>query len=137
MNPIIRNILAVIIGLFVGGSVNMAIITISGHIIPPPEGVDMTTTEGIQAGAHLLEAKHYLMPFIAHALGTFIGALLAALISATHKMKFALSIGAFYLIGGIMMAFMLPSPLWFIILDLVLAYIPMAYFGGKLMANKS
>lgn len=136
MNPIIRNILAVLAGLFVGGFVNMGIIQISGSIIPPPEGVDMTTAEGITAGMELLQPKHFIMPFLAHALGTFVGALLAALIAATHKIKFALAIGVFFLIGGVMMVFMVPSPTWFIAVDLLLAYIPMAYLGGKMVSCK-
>ena len=49
-----------------------------------------------------------------------------------YKMKFALSIGIFFLIGGTMNTFMLPSPIWFTVLDLAGAYIPMAWIGWKL-----
>jgi len=34
--------------------------------------------------------------------------------------------------GGIKMASLLPAPLWFDILDLGFAYIPMGYLGYKL-----
>ncbi|NPD86008.1 hypothetical protein HNS38_14640 [Lentimicrobium sp. L6] len=137
MKSILRNILAVLIGIVVGGFVNITIITYSGSIIPPPEGTDMTTTEGLIAAADLLQPIHYLMPFLAHALGAFVGALIAGLIAATHKMTFALSIGLVFLIGGIMMVLSVPSPTWFIVVDLVLAYIPMAYFAGKMTTNKA
>jgi len=30
---------------------------------------------------------------------------------------------------------MLPSPLWFAVLDLIVAYIPMGWMGGKLSAK--
>lgn len=136
MNPILKNIIAVIVGVFVGGFVNMGIIMISGSIIPPPEGVDMTTSEGLIAGMEFLQPKHFIMPFLAHALGAFVGALLAALIAATHKMKFALAIGFFFLFGGVMMVITVPGPLWFSAVDLVLAYIPMAYLGGKMVTCK-
>jgi hypothetical protein len=135
MNSTVRNILAVIAGLAVGGAVNMGIIMISGSIIPPPEGVDNTTMEGLKAGMHLFQPKHFILPFLAHALGTFVGALLAAMIAATHKMKFALSIGIFFLVGGIANVIMLPSP-WFTILDLVGAYIPMGYLAEKSVVKK-
>lgn len=105
---------------------------VSGSVIPPPEGVDMTTTEGLQAGMHLMETKHFIMPFLAHALGTLVGALLIAIIAANHKMKFALGIGVFYLFGGIVAATMIQSPVWFITVDLVLAYLPMAWIGGMI-----
>lgn len=132
MHPILRNILAVIAGIAVGSFVNMGIIMISGSIIPPPEGADVTTSEGLKASMHLFEPKHFLFPFLAHALGTFVGALVAALIAANRKMGFALGIGIFFLAGGIASVFMLPSPLWYNIVDLAGAYIPMAYLGGKL-----
>ena len=45
MNPILRNILAVIAGILIGGAVNMGIILISGKIIAPPAGADVTTME--------------------------------------------------------------------------------------------
>lgn len=137
MNNIIRNILAIVAGIVLGSAANMGIIMISGSIIPPPEGADVTTTEGLKAAMHLFEPKHFILPFLAHALGTFVGAFLAALIAATHKMKFALGIGVFFLIGGIANIIMLPSPLWFTIVDLVGAYIPMAYFAGKLVESKN
>ena len=135
MNPIVRNILAVIVGVVVGGLVNGGIISISELVISPPEGVDVTTMEGLKAGMHLFEPKHFIMPFLAHALGTLVGAAVAGLIAASHKMKFALGIGAFFLIGGIAMVFMVPSPTWFAALDLIGAYIPMAYLGGN-FANR-
>jgi len=135
MNPIIKNIIAVIAGFLVGSVVNMGIIMISGSIIPPPNGADVTTTEGLKASMHLFQPKHFIMPFLAHALGTFAGALLAVLIASSHKMIFALGIGVFFLVGGIVSVFMLPSPTWFTVLDLAVAYIPMAYLAGKLVVK--
>ena len=132
MNPIIRNILAVIFGIILGSSVNMGIVMISGSIIPPPEGVDVTNMESLKATIHLFEPRHFILPFLAHAFGTFSGAVLAAMIAATHKTKFALVIGIFFMVGGIANVFMLPSPAWFTVLDLAGAYIPMAWLAGKL-----
>ena len=136
MNPILKNILAIIAGLIMGSAVNMGIIMISGSIIPTPEGVDNTTMEGLKAGMHLFQPKHFLFPFLAHAIGTFVGALLAAIIAANHKMLFAIVIGVFFLAGGIANVMMLPSPTWFTIVDLVGAYLPVAYFAGKLVPGK-
>ncbi|MCP2045481.1 hypothetical protein [Pontibacter sp. HSC-36F09] len=129
MHPILRNILAVVAGIVVGSVVNMALISVSGTVIPPPNGADVTTTEGLQATMHLFDPKHYLFPFLAHALGTLTGAFLAATIAATHKFKFAMSVGVFFLAGGIASVFMLPSPVWFTALDLTVAYLPMAYIA--------
>ncbi|MGB5228380.1 MAG: hypothetical protein WBN55_08955 [Eudoraea sp.] len=132
MNPIFKNILAVLAGLIIGSFVNMGIIMISGSIIQPPSGADVTTMEGLKESIHLFEPKHFIFPFLAHALGTLTGAFLATLISSNHKMKIALLIGIFFLIGGITNIVILPSPTWFTIVDLVGAYIPMAWLGFKL-----
>ena len=131
MNPIVKNILAVIAGLLVGSIVNMGIVMISGSIIAPPEGGDITTMEGLKATMHLFEPKHFIFPFLAHAIGTLVGAFVAAKIAATKKMTIALLIGVFFFIGGAINVSMLGGPLWFTVLDLVTAYIPMAYLGGK------
>ncbi len=136
MNPILKNILAVIAGVAGGSIVNMGIIMISSSIIPPPAGADVTTVEGLKAVMHLFEPKHFLLPFLAHALGTFAGASLAAFIAANSKMLIALGIGVFFLAGGITNIVMLPSPLWFTVVDLVGAYIPMGYLAGRLVLNK-
>jgi hypothetical protein len=136
MNPIIRNILAVVTGGILGSMVNMGIIMISGFVIPPPDGADVTTMVGLKASMHLFEPKHFLLPFLAHAFGTFAGALLTGMIAASHKMKFALGIGVFFLAGGIANTFMLPSPAWFTVVDLAGAYIPIAYLAGKLVVKK-
>lgn len=136
MKPIVKNILAVIVGLVAGSAVNMGIIMISGSVILPPEGVDNTTVEGLKAGMLLFQPKHFLFPFLAHALGTFVGALLTALIAANRKMLFAFVIGIFFLAGGVANVLMLPSPLWFTIVDLVGAYLPMAFLAAKLVPGK-
>ena len=135
MKPIIRNTLAVITGLVVGSIVNMGIITMSSSVIPIPEGVDQTSMQSLKETMHLFEARHYIMPFLAHAIGTLVGALVASLIAANQKIKFAFTIGVFFLIGGIINVFMLPSPIWFAVLDIMVAYIPAAWLGFILSEN--
>ena len=136
MNKIVRNVLAVITGIILGSAVNMGIIMLQGYFIALPEGVDVTNTESLQSSMHLFGPKHFIFPFLAHAIGTLVGAYLSARIAANHKMQFALGIGIFFLIGGISMVFMMPAPVWFVMLDLSVAYIPMGWLSGKL-ATKS
>lgn len=136
MKTVIRNILAVVAGALLGSAVNMGIIMLSGSIIPPPDGVDNTTMEGLKQSMHLFQPRHFLFPFLAHAMGTFAGALVAALVAASHKMKFALAIGVLFMAGGIANVLMLPSPLWFSIVDLAGAYLPVAFLAGKLASRK-
>ena len=124
-----RNILAVIVGLAVGAGVNMMLVILGPSVVPPPPGVDVTDAESLSASMHLFEAKHFLFPFLAHALGTLAGALTALRVMADYRPVFAYVVGAAFLAGGISVSFVIPAPTWFIFLDLVVAYIPMAWVG--------
>lgn len=132
MNPILRNILAVIAGVIIGSIVNMALVNAGPMLIQPPEGVDITSFEGLKASMHLFQPKHFLFPWLAHAMGTLVGAFLAAKIAGSHQRTLALVVGVLFLIGGILNVVMLPSPLWFTLVDVLLAYLPMAWLGAKL-----
>ena len=136
MNPVIRNILAVIAGAIVGSVVNSGLISIGHQVIALPEGADVTTVEGLKAAIHLFEPKHFIFPFLAHALGTLVGALIASKIAVGNKLRTAMIVGVLFLIGGISNCFMLPAPFWFMAVDVLFAYIPMAYLGWKLSGSK-
>lgn len=133
---LLRNIAAVIVGLILGGAVNMGIIMAGAAVIPPPAGADPGNAESIAAAMHLYEAKHFLAPFLAHALGTLAGALAAYLIAASHRAAIAYGIGIAFLAGGITAATMIPAPWWFIAVDLVGAYLPMAWLAVRLAGSR-
>jgi hypothetical protein len=129
---ILRNVLAVVLGLVVGGAVNMALVMLGPSVFPPPSGVDVTRAESLAASIHLFEPRHFVFPFLAHALGTLAGALVAYLVAATRKQALAWLVGTFFLAGGIAAARAIPAPAWFVVLDLLGAYLPMAWLGGVL-----
>lgn len=132
MANIIRNFFAVIVGCFLGGLVNMGIVMLGPMVIPLPEGVDMTNMETLAENIAKLEPVNFIAPFLAHALGTLVGAFVTAKVAASRKMVLAVAIGVFFLIGGITMVAGYGGPIWFAVLDLVVAYIPMGWLGGKL-----
>lgn len=140
MNPVFKNILGVIGGIIIGGVVNMSLITVGPQIIPPPVDADMTTMEGLKAAMEFMEPKHFLFPWLAHALGSFAGGLFAYLVSGANKERMAYIVAFFFLLGGIASVTMLSSPVWFTIADLALAYLPMACLAiltGKTIQNKT
>lgn len=132
MPIILRNVLALVAGVAAGGVVNMGLITLGPSMIPPPAGVDVTNAASLSAGIHLFEPRHFVVPFLAHALGTLAGALVGCLIAATYRAAISYSIGAVFLAGGIAASFMIPAPVWFVVLDLFIAYIPMAWIGLRI-----
>ena len=131
MNPVLKNILAVVLGWLLGSIVNMALVY-AGHSVFPIEGVDPNDMEAMAEVMPTLSSEYFVFPFLAHALGTLVGAFIAAKIAATRKMTFALVIGVIFLLGGIWVSTMIPAPTWFTATDLIIAYIPMAWLGGKL-----
>src|SRR5215475_5742223 len=106
---VLRNILAVVVGLIIGGGVNMALVVASPHVIPPPAGVDVSDPQSLSASMHLFEPKHFVFPFLAHAFGTVVGALVAYVVAASHRSVFAYVIGVCFLAGGIAAARMIPA----------------------------
>ena len=136
MNPIVRNILALVGGWVIGSVVNMALVNVGTSVVPLPEGADTSTMDGLRESMKLFTPPNFIFPFLAHALGTLAGAFVAAKFAASHHMKLALGVGVLFLIGGIVMVVTCGGPAWFTAADLVLAYIPMGILGGILAGGK-
>ena len=67
------------------------------------------------------------------------GGVIGWLSAADHKTigrRFILTSFAFFLLGGITMVAMFGGPIWFTVLDLLGAYLPMGYLGGMLGGAK-
>ncbi len=126
MNLILKLLLGLIAGMVGGSIVNMGLVIVGSEIIPLPPGVDVTDSDSLSAAADLFGPRHFIFPFIAHAGGTLAGSLIACLAAVRQARLAALLVGCLFLLGGIANAFMIPAPAWFLVLDLSLAYIPMA-----------
>lgn len=129
---LLRNAIALLLGLVLGSAVNMALVTLGPTLIPPPAGADLKTAEGLAMAMPLLAPQHFLFPFLAHALGTLAGALVAWLLAASWPDRFAWAVGAVFLCGGVAACLMIPAPAWFMAADLLLAYLPMAWLAIRL-----
>ena len=132
MNPLLKNILAVLAGVIAGSVVNSLIVNFGPYVIPLPEGADVSTMDGLRESMELFTAVNFIPPFLGHALGTLIGAFVTAKLASTHVKQLVLGVGILFLAGGITAVVMLGGPLWFKVTDLLLAYIPMAYLGAVL-----
>lgn len=125
----LKTALALIAGIVIGSVVNMGLVMAGPMLIASPAGVDMTTAEGIKAALPLLEARHFVSPYLAHAVGTLAGAIAGAVMAGTRRTFVAYAVGTLFLAGGIAASRMIPAPMWFVALDLVTAYLPMAWLG--------
>ena len=126
---VIQSLLALLAGLFSGAAVNMGVLLLLTKCIPLPGISDPGNMEQLRLQIPFFEPVHFVPPFMAHALGTFAGALVAAICWKGKPFYAAVIIGVLFLLGGISMALEIPSPLWFIALDLGLAYLPAAGLG--------
>lgn len=127
----LRNVAAVVLGIVAGMAVNMAIITLNSSVLfPMPEGLDMQDPEQFNAYLATLPAAAFVVTMAAHLGQSFVGALVAAKVGASHKMVLAMIIGVLSLLGGIMAMTMYEAPPWMMI-ELPL-YLVVAWLGGKL-----
>lgn len=120
----------VVIATFIGGIANYAFVELGYLVVPSPEGFNMHDEKEFMLAVSHFQPIHYLFPFLAHGIGSFVAAYLATKALGT-KSAWVLP-SALFLIGGMMMIQLVPSPIWFTILDLGLAYLPAGYAGYHL-----
>ena len=135
MKGFFRNILAVVVGWILGSVANMGLVQL-GNVFFPMEGIDITDIQALANQLPTLDYRYFIFPFLAHAIGTFIGALFAGLIAKSHQLLVCMLIGLLFFVGGVMVNTMLSGPKWFTIMDLVLAYFPMAWLASKLLLRR-
>ena len=124
MKLLLKNIGILIFSIIIGMIVNIGLIIIGGTIFPLPENIEpMNATNW--------EIKYFLFPFLAHSIGTLSGAFVASKLSKNYHIIIPIIVGLYFLSGGIYMVMILPAPTWFICLDLIVSYIPMALLGWK------
>lgn len=125
----IRSILAVFAGIILGATCNMVFIQSGYHLVEMPEGFVPESMESLKKSIHKFSFIHFVFPFLAHAIGTFVGAMVVALIDRKRSHITVYLIGLLFFIGGLMMVIQLPAPFTFEFVDLVFAYFPMAWLG--------
>ena len=125
MKQTLKNIAIVILGIIIGMIVNIGLIILGGTIFPPSENFE-------PMNAMNWDFKYFIFPFLAHSIGTFSGAFVVSKLSKKSNIIMPLIVGLYFLVGGIYMVTILPAPIWFILLDIILGYIPMALLGWKI-----
>ena len=108
----LRDLVAVVLGLLAGMSVNMTLVLLALFLHPMPEGVDFSDTEAMPAYFASIPATVFVIILGAHLGQAFVGGLVAALISRNRPRSMALVIGVLSLIGGVINLIDLPHPPW-------------------------
>jgi len=138
----LRAITTTIIGVILGMMGMMAMHYLSMVFYPLPEGVTMEDAEALNKYMEIAPLGAMILVIVSHAMGSFIGALSATLLSQVSKWKNSIPFQYQFLIIGLIFTYAgwlnlesLTHPDWFKI-DL-LFYLPAAYFGYKLVAKKA
>jgi len=126
--PFIRTVLGLTLGLFIGVVVNGSMVQLGTVLFPFPPEVNFDTSSGMQA-FHDLPVHFYIFPFLAHAIGTLSGCITAIIILRNQGKWVVYSIGYLFFVAGIIAVDLINAPVWFDILDLSLAYLPMAWLS--------
>jgi hypothetical protein len=126
-----RSILAVLLGVVVGGLLVAAVEFVSHLIYPPPQGLDPANVEAFKRVMASAPAGAFLFILLAWAVGSLGGGWLAATIARRSHTQHALVVGAILMTMGMLNLLMIPHPVWFWLAALAL-FLPAAYLGAKL-----
>lgn len=119
-----RIALATIVGFIVGNVVNMGIIR---FFIPVEVAPGMDENEAMLKTMESFTALDFMIPLAAHVLGVLSGLIVARLICKTSNIPIYI-IGGLHMLGTILVQFMIPAPVWFNIIDMVIPIIIILIF---------
>jgi hypothetical protein len=134
MRPVLRSVLAVVLGFVAASAVMMAVETFNGHYLYPELGraaEGMTDREAIRSLLASAPVGAFLVVILGWTLGSLAGGFVAAWIARRAPAGHALVLGALLTLAGVANNLMVPPPGWFWMASLVVL-IPAAYIGSRL-----
>lgn len=130
----LKKIMAVIAGIIVGSICVWAVETVNHLIYPYPEGMKPGDMEGFKNYIEALPFLGKFMVIIGYALGALVSGFIATKISKDGKPTAALICGIIFLVFTIYNMTVLPTPIWFWVLGILVWTLVLA--GYKLALNK-
>jgi len=124
----LRKILAALAGILIAVMVFMGFEKIARHYYPLPPGTDRADHAAMVAYTESLPTEAFLIVLTGWVVGSFLCGLFIKLISRSGGKTAAYISGLFLTTAGIVDIFMLPHPLWFTIIGIVV-FIPMTLIG--------
>jgi hypothetical protein len=125
-----RNILALITGIVLSIGFNLLLTSVSGVLYPPPAMMDLNDPGAFAKHVASLPPLAIILVLIAHIGGAFAGAVVAARMAVSTPMKWALTVGAIALVGGLLNLVMIQHPVW--MWAELPFYLLAAWAGGRL-----
>ncbi|MCW3104096.1 MAG: hypothetical protein JWO09_2536 [Bacteroidetes bacterium] len=124
-----KKILSTALGL-IGGLFIIISLEVLGHVIyPMPAGMNLNDPEAINAYTSAAPSIVFILLVLSYALGSLVGGLIASAMAPVNKMANAITVGGILMGLGAYNLFMIPHPVWTIIISIFL-FIPCSYLGG-------
>jgi hypothetical protein len=98
-------------------------------LYPPPPGYNQRNMEQAKRYVATLPTPAMVIVLVGQVVGTFVGAFAAAKIGRSRVPAYV--IGALLLVAGVVSTFVIPQPLWFVVLELA-GYIGATIAGAML-----
>jgi hypothetical protein len=113
MNPIVRSVLAVIVGMLVAFVLIAMVEMLGMRVYPPPAGMDPTNLESIKAAMARVPLGALLFVLLAYTVGSVAGGWVAARFAPSARMMHAMIVAALLFGAGLMNLMTIPHPTWF------------------------
>lgn len=130
----VRRILAVFAGVIVASICIWAIETLNHMMYPYPDGMKPNDMEGFKSYVETLPFLGKFMVIVGYAVGALVSGFIATKISKDGKPTAAIICGIVFLVFTIYNMTVLPTPIWFWILGILVWTLVLA--GYKLALNK-
>ncbi|HRO44057.1 MAG TPA: hypothetical protein PL009_14575 [Flavipsychrobacter sp.] len=131
----LRKIIAVIVGIVAATLLFMGFESIIERLYPLPHGTDRADHAAMEAYVKTLPSTALILVLAGWAVGSFICGLLIRIIARSADKTPAYIAGLFLTTAGIVDIFMVPHPIWFIIIGILL-FIPFTLIGHSLYRKK-
>jgi hypothetical protein len=134
MRSALRSLVAVVVGFVAASIVMMIVETINGRVLYPKLGIaaqGVTDRETIRALLATAPVGAFLVVIGGWILGGVAGGWTTARLATKAKTGHALVLGALLTLAGVANNLMIPPPLWFWFVSL-LVLLPAAYLGARL-----
>ena len=123
-----RNILAVVAAFVVGGICVFGLEFLGQRFYPLPEGVDPNNMDQLKEYIKQAPAGALGMVLLAQSAGSLVGGIVTGWLGCSRLFLLGLIYGCLALLMAAINVYLIPHPVWFTVLSLVLP-IPLALFG--------
>lgn len=131
----IRKILAVLGGLVSGGIVISLVEMVARQLHPLPAGIKMDDLAAMAEHASKAPLSAQIAVLMGYVLGAITAGYVSTIIAKDGKKTYALLCAVLFLLATIINLSMIPTPIWFWIIALLL-WIPLALFGHRFASKK-